>query len=144
MTASDVAQVRAFNRYYTRVLGLLDKGILNSEFSLPEARVLYELHQLQPCSAKELILVLDMDKGYLSRILKSFARKQIIKIELAKTDARVSEISLTAKGNTEFEKINKASSEQIRQMLAKYSDAKVKLIVGHMHAIKQILTDTNL
>lgn len=143
MTATDVAQVRDFNRFYTRILGLLDKGILNSEFSLPEARVLYELQHLQPCCASEIIVALDMDKGYLSRILKSFSRKGLIILQATESDARVSLIKLTSKGKLEFDKINTASSNQIKQLLEQLPDTKIKSVITHMQAIKQILNTVN-
>ena len=143
MTATDVAQVRDFNRFYTRILGLLDKGILNSEFSLPEARVLYELQHHQPCSASEIIVALDMDKGYLSRILKSFSRKGLIILQATESDARISLIKLTSKGKLEFDKINTASSNQIKHLLDQLPDTKIKSVITHMQAIKQILNTVN-
>lgn len=143
MTATDIAQVRDFNRFYTRILGLLEKGILNSAYSLPEARVLYELQHHQPCSASEIIHVLDMDKGYLSRILKAFSRKGLISLQATESDARVSLIRLTAKGKLEFDKINHASSEQIKRLLQQLPDTKIKSVITHMQAIKQILNTVN-
>ena len=141
MTETDIAQIREFNRYYTRILGLLDRGILNSKFSLPEARVLYELHQLQPCSAKEIIVALAMDKGYLSRILKSFTRLGLIITQPTTADARVSEIKLTAKGKAEFQKLTLASSNQIKNLMINLPDTKIKLVIHHMQAIRQLLNN---
>jgi DNA-binding MarR family transcriptional regulator len=141
MTTTAIAQIREFNRFYTRILGLLDKGILNSSFSLPEARVLYELHHLQPCSAKEVIQALDIDKGYLSRILKSFVRKGLIQIQPTPADTRASEIKLTTKGKVEFEKLNTASAKQIRNLLASLPDNKIKTVISHMQAIQKLLNN---
>ncbi|MBX2915654.1 MAG: winged helix-turn-helix transcriptional regulator [Cyclobacteriaceae bacterium] len=141
MTTTAIAQVREFNRFYTRILGLLDKEILNSAFSLPEARVLYELHRMQPCSAKEIIQVLEIDKGYLSRILKNFLRKGLIQTQAVRTDTRVTEIRLSAKGKVEFEKLNRASANQIQQLLAPLTDSKIKSVISHMQAIRQLLNN---
>ncbi|MBX2901734.1 MAG: winged helix-turn-helix transcriptional regulator [Cyclobacteriaceae bacterium] len=139
MKATSIARVREFNRFYTRILGLLDKGILQSSFTLPEARVLYELNHLQPCSAREVALAIGMDKGYLSRILKSFARRGFVATYASQTDARVSQLTLTAKGMQEFNKINMASVNQIRQLFSALSETKIEATLAHMQAIKDIL-----
>jgi DNA-binding MarR family transcriptional regulator len=69
---SQIAAVRAFNRFYTRIIGTLREGLLNSEYSLSEARVLYELANSPESTAREIAVDLELDAGYLSRILRKF------------------------------------------------------------------------
>jgi DNA-binding MarR family transcriptional regulator len=141
MTTNEIQQIRDFNRFYTSVIGLLDNHILNSPYSLPEARVLYELYHHQPCTASDVMAAIKMDKGYLSRILKSFEKKGLTCRKQSKEDARASHVTLTAKGNTEFNKINIASSNQIKAMLSRLTANEIKQLVQHMDEIKKILSN---
>ena len=81
MQQATITGIRAFNRYYTGILGLLDRHILNSDYSLPEARILYELGQREGVQASGIIESLGIDKGYLSRILDQFATKKADRTE---------------------------------------------------------------
>src|SRR5512138_3160182 len=91
----DVAAVRAFNRFYTRKLGVLDQQHLQSPFSLSEARVLYEIAQRQNISAKEIGAGLGLDAGYLSRIVQNFDEAGLISREPLPTDRRQYRLALT-------------------------------------------------
>ena len=96
-----VGVVRAFNRFYTRKIGVVD-GMASSPFSLAEARVLYELaHRLQP-TATDIRKELGLDAGYMSRILRNFERRKLVKREPSKADERQRFLSLTNKGRKAF------------------------------------------
>src|SRR5213595_4262054 len=97
-----ISAVRAFNRFYTRKLGVLDQQLLKSPYSLSEARVLYELAHRQDLSAKEIGAELGLDAGYLSRIVQNFDEAGLITREPLPTDRRQVRLSLTAKGRQEF------------------------------------------
>jgi DNA-binding MarR family transcriptional regulator len=97
-----VGAVRRFNRYYTRVIGALQEGLLQSRFTLAEARVLYELAQHDDLTATDLGRELELDPGYLSRILQRFERDGMLAREPSPADRRQILLSLTAAGRDAF------------------------------------------
>ena len=113
-----IAAVRAFNRFYTRKLGVLDQHLGKSPFSLSEARVIYELAHRDHPSASDIASALGLDSGYLSRILSSFARQRLIAKTTSSTDGRKSLLHLTDKGQHAFAKLNSESRRQIGAMLS--------------------------
>jgi DNA-binding MarR family transcriptional regulator len=143
MKDKEINQVREFNRFYTDVIGLLNAHILDSPYSLPEARVLYELYHLQPCSATQLIGSVSMDKGYLSRLLKAFVKSGIVTKKQSATDGRATLLMLTAKGNREFESLKTASMSQISKMLAALSATEIEEVLNHMNELKRILNKSS-
>src|SRR5580700_3149828 len=96
-----VSTMRAFNRFYTRKIGVLD-GMASSPFSLAEARVLYELAHRQQTTASDIRKELGLDAGYTSRILRDFERRKLVRREKSKTDERQRFLSLTTKGRRAF------------------------------------------
>src|SRR5580704_3482119 len=113
-----VAAMRRFNRFYTRQIGLLDEGLLNSPFSLTQVRTLYELAQRDQTTAVELCTTLGLDAGYLSRILASFRKTGLIERQESPDDARQTLLRLTKKGRKAFEPLNARSNEQVSRMLS--------------------------
>jgi DNA-binding MarR family transcriptional regulator/GNAT superfamily N-acetyltransferase len=112
-----VADVRQFNRFYTRELGLLDRHLLQSPFTLAEARVLYELAQRETTTASAICAELGLDLGYLSRILKSFEQQKFIKRERASTDNRQYNIRLTRLGRQQFVPLDRAARVQVASLI---------------------------
>ena len=93
-----VGAVRRFTRFYTRRIGLLDEGLLKTQFSLTQGRVLYELAQRREATATSLAAALAIDHGYLSRILRSFEERDLIVRRRDQNDGRQVVLSLTTKG----------------------------------------------
>jgi DNA-binding MarR family transcriptional regulator len=143
MHAKDIENIRAFNRFYTKILGLLDKHLLGSQFTLPEVRVMYEIYQHKKIGSKQIADLLGMDKGYLSRMLLSFEKQDLIERKADKKDGRAQEISLTAKGKKEFINLNNLSENQIAALLSTLSAPEIKALVDHMDGIKTILQKIN-
>lgn len=141
MKRTIIEEIRAFNRWYTGVIGLLDDVILESSFSLPEARILYELYHREGIQAGEITAMLGIDKGYLSRILDQFTRQQLIVRKRSTEDGRVQHIFLTAKGRTAFEALNQASITQVEGMLAPLPAGDREKLVHHMNEIKRIIVN---
>src|SRR5580658_6386374 len=131
--------VRRFNRFYTKQIGLLRKGYLDSPFSLGEGRVLYELvHRKHPIAA-EIAKALDLDAGYLSRLLATFEKRGLIARRASGTDARQSHLSLTARGRQIFDPLDVKSQEHAAAMLSKLSSRDQKLLVDAMRTIENLL-----
>ena len=116
------AAVRRFNRYYTRVIGALQEGLLQSRFTLAEARVLYELAQRDGLTATELGRELELDPGYLSRILQRFEHDGLLAREPSPADRRQILLSLTAAGRDAFAPLDARSCEEVAALLAGLPD----------------------
>jgi len=127
--ADDVAFFRKFNRMYTRVIGVLEEGLLHSDYTLAEARVLYELANNARPRAKEIAETLGMDAGYLSRLLAKLEGAGLLKRKPSKQDSRSADLSLTAKGRTAAEQLGILSDREARTLLEGLSpDDRVQLI----------------
>jgi len=135
-----IAAVRRFNRFYTRQIGLLDEGLLNSPFSLTQVRTLYELAQREQTTAVALCTALGLDAGYLSRILAAFEKGGLLEKEVSREDARSAWLRLTKKGHKAFEPLNARSSEQVTRMLAKLPPPKQHKLVQAMGTIESVLS----
>jgi DNA-binding MarR family transcriptional regulator len=134
-----IKDIRAFNRFYTDVIGLVDQHILNSSYSLPEVRILYEMYYNGVATANEIISLIHIDKGYLSRILLKFEEEKLISKKRSIKDARTLLLALTGKGRSEFEKLDMASHNQVKEILSHLPKGKHDELVYHMNAIKEIL-----
>ena len=117
-SGDQIAAVRAFNRFYTRKLGVLDQQLLKSSFSLSEARVLYELAHRQDPAAKEIGVELGLDPGYLSRIVQNFDESGLITRKALPADRRQYRLGLTAKGRQAFAKLDRSSHDEVAGLLA--------------------------
>jgi DNA-binding MarR family transcriptional regulator/GNAT superfamily N-acetyltransferase len=134
-----IAAVRRFSRFYTRELGLLRESLLDVGFSLSESRVLYELAHREKVTASELAAELDLDHGYLSRILRRFGEAGLLKKVRAPNDARQSLISITAKGRKAFAPLNKGSHDQVAAMLSNLSTEEQARVITAMATVESLL-----
>lgn len=133
------AAIRRFNRFYTREIGVLDGNLLQSGFSLAEARILYELAQTPEIAASEIGEKLNLDRGYLSRMLRAFERKRLISRKTDTSDKRRSHLSLTEKGRATFGQLDRRSSEAAASMIASLPPSAVNALLGAMDTIQGIL-----
>jgi DNA-binding MarR family transcriptional regulator/GNAT superfamily N-acetyltransferase len=134
-----IAAVRAFNRFYTRKLGVLDQQLLKSPFSLSEARVLYELAHRDDLAAKEIGTELGLDPGYLSRIIQNFDENGLITRKPLPSDRRQYRLSLTAKGRQAFAKLDRSSHDDVADMLATLPRGDGNRLIGAMATIERLL-----
>src|SRR2546421_471525 len=134
-----IAAVRRFSRFYTRQLGLLQESLVHTRFSLTEARVLYELAHRETVTASGLATDLDLDHGYLSRILKRFGEKGLLAKKRAPDDGRQNLIAITAKGRKAFAPLDQGSHDQVAAMMEKLSAADQARVVGAMNTVESLL-----
>jgi DNA-binding MarR family transcriptional regulator len=141
-----VSQVRRFNRFYTRQIGVLRRTYLGSPYSLAEMRVLYELAQSSKLTgnsgtrtASDIGRTLDLDAGYLSRVLRQFEKAGLIKRTPSPEDARQSLLALTAKGVKTFAPYDQRSADVVADMLATLDADDQARLVGAMATIEQLL-----
>ncbi|UCI17992.1 helix-turn-helix domain-containing GNAT family N-acetyltransferase [Mesorhizobium sp. B2-1-8] len=133
--------VRAFNRFYTRQIGVLDEGWLKSTFSLTEARVLYELAHRDGLVASDLVRDLGLDPGYVSRLLKKFEERGLVEREATEADARRASIALTPAGREAFAPLNQDSHDQVRALLDRLAPVDQDRLVKAMRIVQGLLGD---
>jgi DNA-binding MarR family transcriptional regulator/GNAT superfamily N-acetyltransferase len=134
-----ISAVRAFNRFYTGKLGVLDQHLLKSPFSLSEARVLYELANRDNPAAKQIGIELGLDPGYLSRILQKFDDDGLITRKPLASDRRQHRLSLTARGRQAFAKLDRSSHDEVADMLAGLPRGEEKRLIAAMATIERLL-----
>lgn len=134
-----IGSIRKFNRFYTNILGLLDQHMPDSEFSLSEARVLYEIAHTENCTSKKLIEELKIDSGYLSRIIKRFEKYNLTYRVQSAEDGRLYYLYLTDEGKEIFMKLNEQSNRQIGRLIGQLSEQNQKKLAEGMGAIENAL-----
>lgn len=134
-----VADVRAFNRFYTRQMGLLQDGLLKSPFSLTDVRVLYELAHRTAPTATDLVRDLDLDAGYLSRILRRFVQAGLVKKLPSRVDRRQSHLSLTKNGRDTYRKLDRTSRTEMGAILSALDAGEQSRLTAAMATIQQML-----
>jgi DNA-binding MarR family transcriptional regulator/N-acetylglutamate synthase-like GNAT family acetyltransferase len=134
-----IAAVRRFSRFYTRKLGVLAPRYLQTSFSLTEGRVLYELAHRDGLTARDLGDWLGIDAGYLSRMLKGFARRGLIRRSRSTRDGREFALEITSAGRKAFGPLDRRSQAEVGAILGALPDEKQRLVVDAMQAIETLL-----
>ncbi|MGY4477361.1 bifunctional helix-turn-helix transcriptional regulator/GNAT family N-acetyltransferase [Bradyrhizobium sp. USDA 3364] len=136
---SQVAAVRGFNRFYTRKLGIIEPKLLQSPFTLQEARIIYELAHREDCTATDLVRDLDLDAGFVSRTLAALQRRQIVTRKPSKADKRVNEVALTARGRAASADLESRSRAEVGALLKQMDGDRRAAVVRAMGTIEQSL-----
>ena len=134
--------VRKFNRFYTRHIGVLHEHLLASEFSLTEVRILYELAHRPAVSTSDLCRELNLDAGYVSRVVSGFEKQGLIAKTRSAADARVAELALTEAGRAAFAPLDRASRNEVIAVLEQLPEPAQQQLVGAMNDIQNLLSDT--
>ncbi len=134
-----IPAVRAFNRFYTRQIGVLREGLLKSPFSLAEVRVLYEIAHRQQPPATELCEELGLDPGYLSRILRGLEKRGLVSKSPSPKDGRQSLLGLTARGRQTFATLDERQNQEVAVLLQALSPEQQARLAGAMRSIENLL-----
>jgi DNA-binding MarR family transcriptional regulator len=136
---SRVDAVRAFNRFYTRHLGLLKEGLYGSRFTLAEVRVLRELISADEVTASQIGEALGMDAAFLSKILRGFERAGLVRRSQAKHDGRQKLLSITPRGRQAFAPLEQRADEQVADLLRPMSITEQRQLVQAMSLVKGLI-----
>ena len=138
VSRAQIAEVRAFNRDYTRRIGVLARGLLDSPYSLTQVRVMYEIAHRPGVMAAQLADELGLDRGYLSRILKGFCTGEGTASARADSaaDARRQHLRLTLAGRRVFAPLERRSQQQVGAMLAELEQPERRALLGAMSTIR--------
>lgn len=139
-----IAQIRAFNRFYTGQIGLLEEHFAEGPLTLPEARVLYEIDARGHTTAGELFRTLRMDRGYLSRMLRKFADAGLTAMTPNPGDRRSNNLALTTDGDIIVNRLNERSDEAVTNLLYKLSDSERRELAAAMGTVRRLLGDKTL
>jgi DNA-binding MarR family transcriptional regulator/GNAT superfamily N-acetyltransferase len=134
-----VDAIRRFNRFYTRQIGVLREGLLDSPFSLTQVRVLYEIARNDGPTATDIGRELQLDAGYLSRLLRGFEKKKLVERKSSDADGRQSHLSLTAAGRKTIAGLQQRSRDEVRGMLEPLSDQDQRRVLAAMDTIERLL-----
>ncbi|AXK18488.1 winged helix-turn-helix transcriptional regulator [Bacillus cereus group sp. N11] len=138
-----IYDIRQFNRFYTKVLGLFNNQILDTDYSLTETRILFEISERTECIANNLVQELNIDRSYMSRMLRRFEKEGLIEKRSSIKDSRKNFLFLTKKGEELLDIIHIQSDEQINQLFNGLSDSEINEIRISMMIIKEKL-DKNI
>jgi DNA-binding MarR family transcriptional regulator/N-acetylglutamate synthase-like GNAT family acetyltransferase len=136
-----VAAVRAFNRFYTSRIGVLGEGFLRTPHSLTEARVLYELGEREVAEVADLRRELDIDAGYLSRLLSRLEEQSLVARERSADDARRQRVRLTGDGQDVFAELDRRSATEIGELLDGLGEERQRRLVAAMRVIADVLDE---
>ena len=138
-TADPIAAVRRFNRFYTRAIGVLDRGYLGTTYTLAEGRVLYEIAKGDGLTAKRIGQITGLDAGYLSRIVGRFERDGVVARERSASDGRSATLRLTAHGQEVFAPFDRKSAEMVEALIGGLSGPARQRLTGAMAEVEQLL-----
>lgn len=140
----EATELRGFNRFHTRRIGILQEGLLDSRLSLTEVRVLYELNARNGVLASQLARDLGLDPGYLSRLLAGFKRKRWISAAAARADKRQRPIVLTKAGRAAFGPLDRRSQAEAAALLAPLDSAQRRRLLDSLRTVRELLGDASL
>lgn len=138
-----IIQIREFNRFYTVLLGFLNRNYLNTEYSVTETRILFELKQNRQMRANDLTDILNLDKSYISRLIRNFRQKDIITRETSKVDRRNLIIELTPKGEKVVDTLISITNQEILKLIQNLTPKACDELCKSMKQIMNIFLNVN-
>jgi DNA-binding MarR family transcriptional regulator len=134
-----VQEIRSFNRFYTNIIGVVDRHIHKGPYSLTEARILFEISQNPSSTARKIKKILQVDEGYLSRTIDKLIKQGLVNRKRSLNDSRVFNLSLSPKGESELLKINEQAAASVESMIEHLSPDEVNEILANMRRIQELL-----
>lgn len=131
--------IRNFNRFYTVNMGFLNSGYLDTEYSIAETRILFEIKVNGQCSQREIVKTLHIDKSYLSRIIKRFFKAGLIEKRNSEEDKRAVILLLTDKGNEETERLIALTNQQIQTRISSLNVKECRQLRDALNTVISIL-----
>lgn len=138
-----VQEIKRFNRFYIKIMGILSLYADGSSFSATEAMVMYETSKKKNCTAKHLSNYFMLDKGYISKILRKFEKKELIVRVTSNKDRRVQYIYLTSKGKEELKELQEKANEKVNEMIKDISEQDIGVLIESMKKIEALLETKN-
>lgn len=138
------SKIRSFNRFYTAHLDILSQHYLDSEYSLTEIRILYEISESKTITAQKITEILNLDKGYLSRILKRFSKENLIVKVASAEDKRAFNIKLSDTGKELLAVLNTKSENKIEGKIEKLNNSEKEILVDSMNTVRNLLTENKI
>lgn len=139
MNDNTVIKIREFNRFYLSIMNLYGNDYFGSHYSITESRVLYEIYEQEACNADHIVKQLQLDKGYISRIIKNFEAKGFLERKKSETDARSYQIYLTVKGRHTLEELIQNANRKIENIIQSLSVSECTRLEDAMNTIEKIL-----
>ncbi len=134
-----VSEIRKFNRFYTVNMGFLDSEYLNTQYSIAETRILFEIKRHGTCVQSDIVKTLHIDKSYLSRLMSRFYKNELIKKEKSGEDKRTTCIALTKKGLSETERLINAANRQILEKIQDLNSEECNELCNALNTVISIL-----
>lgn len=134
-----IEKIRAFNRFYMPIMNLLGNNYLGSKYSVTEARIFFEIYENEGCNAAHLSQIMNIDKSYLSRIIKAHEKHGYISREQSSIDKRSYSLFLTTKGKQKAKKLIEDSNKDIANILYELSDEDEECLINAIDTIMRIL-----
>jgi DNA-binding MarR family transcriptional regulator len=140
MAKEVIEKIREFNRFYTSIIGVTNDHILQSNYSLTEVRVMFEAYYTPGITARQLTGILQVDEGYLSRLIAKLVKQKIVLKKQSKEDKRIYALELSEKGRQLFTDLNKRSSQAIASLIEHLTAEERQELVRLQHRMKTLLT----
>ena len=139
MNENIISKIRDFNRFYTNITGLINNHILESDYSLTEVRIMFEIYYNPTITARKIMETIQVDEGYLSRLISSLIKRKIVIRKKSKEDGRVYALALSAKGEKIFLQLNQRSSDKVTETIAHLTKDQQKELISLMERVKKLL-----
>ncbi|MDI6666733.1 MarR family transcriptional regulator [Leuconostoc falkenbergense] len=134
-----ISDIRRFNRFYATIIGILDSTISNTEYTITEARVLFEIQEKnKQMIASDLVSKLNIDRSYMSRIIRKLTSEDLIVKTKSSSDSRINTLHITDKGNDILNHINDQTDKQIEQFFGNLTKNDLNIIRNHMNEIYEV------